>query len=56
MLPPRKRQWICLEPGVTGEVRFVARLFGVRLKVEAASRCSNSAQPNATEPTGVLPS
>jgi IS6 family transposase len=25
----RKRQYICLEPGVTGEVRFVAKLFGV---------------------------
>jgi transposase, IS6 family len=25
----RKRQCILLEPGVTGEVRFVAKLFGV---------------------------
>ena len=25
----RKRQCICLEPGVTGEVRFVAKLLGV---------------------------
>jgi transposase, IS6 family len=25
----RKRQCICLEPGVTGEVRFVAKLFAV---------------------------
>ena len=25
----RKRQCICVEPGVTGEVRFVAKLFGV---------------------------
>ena len=24
----RKRQCICLEPGVMGEVRFVAKLFG----------------------------
>ena len=25
----RKRQCILLEPGITGEVRFVAKLFGV---------------------------
>ena len=25
----RKWQCICLEPGVAGEVRFVAKLFGV---------------------------
>lgn len=25
----RKRQSICLEPGAAGEVRFVAKLFGV---------------------------
>ena len=25
----RKRQCILVEPGITGEVRFVAKLFGV---------------------------
>ena len=46
----RKRQCICLELGVTGEVRFVAKLFGSMPESRSRGGRLYSSQPTATEP------